>query len=74
MWDPKALWFFYFFLLGPKRAAATLTIVCIPDRQELTDRGSVSKKFPGDIHLFLIGHKCVTWVPLVVGASRKVGL
>lgn len=64
MWDPKALWFFYFFLLGRK----------IPDKQELTDRGSVSKKFPGDIHLFLIGHKCVTWVPLVVGASRKVGV
>lgn len=47
---------------------------CLHSRQEPADSGNISKKFPGDTHLLLIGHKCVTRVLLVAGASRKVGL
>lgn len=61
----------FFFFLCPRMAASTLTVVCIPDRNYQI---GVSKKLPGGFHLLPIGHKCVTCMPLVARAFRKVSL
>lgn len=52
---------------------ATLTIMFV-SQAGASRWGSVSKKFPGDICIFLIGHIGVTWLPWVADVSGKVGL